>query len=120
MAPSKAILNTMRAGRRIVCVWTMLAPLLVAQDTGSVIGTVINTISGAAVPGMNVLLWTKGAQYEATSDDTGTFRMEGVAPGSYRARYDKDGFIPLQQDKNPIVVTSAAEPARVRVEMSPY
>ena len=69
---------------------------------------------------MNVLLWAKGAQYEATTDDTGMFRIDEVAPGSYRSRYDKEEFVPLQRDKDLIVVTSATEPVRVRVEMSPY
>ena len=83
-----------------------------AQNTGSAVGTVINSISGAGVAGMNVLLWKPGAQYQATTDDSGTFRIDEIAPGSYRAGFEKEGFVPLQRDKDPIVVTSAAEPAR--------
>ena len=110
----------MRAVRWIAWVCALLAPLLLAQNNGAVVGTVVNSISGVGVPGMNVLLWAKGAQYEATTDDTGTFRIDEVAPGSYRSRYDKEEFVPLQRDKDLIVVTSAPEPVRVRVEMSPY
>src|SRR5579872_198038 len=93
-------------------------PLLCAQGTGSVVGTVINANSGAGVAGMNVLLWQGSTQYQATTDDTGTFHIDDVAPGSYRARFEKEGFVPLQQDK-PTVVT-ATEPAHIRVEMTPY
>lgn len=69
---------------------------------------------------MNVLLWAKGgAQYQATTDDTGTFHIDEVTPGSYRARFAKEGFVPLQRDQPPVVVTRT-EPARIRVEMTPY
>jgi hypothetical protein len=110
----------MRAVCHVGFAGTLLATLLYAQDTGSVVGTVINSVSGAGVPEMNVLLWAKGAQYQATTDDSGTFRIEQIAPGSYRSRYDKQGFIPLQPDRNPIAVTASPDPVRVRVEMSPY
>src|SRR5690348_12550403 len=101
------------------CVIAVLVPLLPAQDTGSVIGIVINGTSGVGVAGMNVLLWAKGAQYQGTTDDTGTFRIEPVKPGSYRVRFEKEGFVPLQRDHPPLVVT-AGVPADIRVEMNPY
>jgi len=40
--------------------------------------------------------------------------------GSYRSRFEGEGFVPFQQDRNPIVVASATEPVRVRIEMRPY
>ncbi|HEY1239991.1 MAG TPA: carboxypeptidase-like regulatory domain-containing protein [Bryobacteraceae bacterium] len=105
--------------RRAACVLALLLSALQAQDTGSLVGTVINGASGTGVTGMNVLLWTKGAQYQATTDDTGAFRIEQVASGSYRARFEKEGFVPLQQDRPPVVIT-AGTPASIRVEKNPY
>jgi hypothetical protein len=119
--PSEGILNN----KGVVCLTAFglvfLLHLLFAQDTGLVVGTVINSTSGVGVAGMNVLLWIPGGpQYQATTDDTGTFRIEDVSPGSYRSRFEGEGFVPFQHDRNPIVVASATEPVRVRIEMSPY
>src|SRR5579872_699157 len=100
---------------------TATLPLFCAQNTGSVTGNVINSISGAGVAGMNVLLWVPGgAQYQATTDDTGTFHIDEVTPGSYRVRFEKEGFVPLQRVDPPVVVAPTGEPARIRVEMAPY
>ena len=99
----------------------LLTPVVFAQNDGAVIGTVVNSYSGAAVSGMNVLLWARGGgQYQATTDDTGTFHVDGIAPGSYFIRYEREGFVPFQQVSNPIVVASGAAPVRIRIEMSPY
>jgi len=105
---------------RAASVLLFAAAALRAQDTGSVAGTVINSLSGAGIPGMNVLLWTKGAQYQATTDDNGDFRVEEMAPGSYRARFEREGFIPFQRDQPPLMVAATGDPARLRVEISPY
>jgi len=54
---------------------------------------VTNCVTHAAVSGASVSLTTKGEQYEGTTDSTGAYRIEGLKPGQYTARFSRVGFL---------------------------
>jgi hypothetical protein len=62
MRESHDILSTMPTMGRFLSAVALVLPLVSAQDTGSIVGTVINGISGASVAGMNMFLWAKGGR----------------------------------------------------------
>lgn len=83
---------------------TLLVPLLAltcyAQGTGSVEGTVVNAADGRPIGGATVLLQGLDASGEPPLPDSyltrtgpdGRYRVEGVIPGHYEARPQRDGF----------------------------
>jgi len=78
--------------KRAASVAVLLASLCGGQ-TGAVIeGMVTNSVTHAAVSGASVSLTTKGEQYEATTDSAGAYRIEGLKPGQYTARFSNVGF----------------------------
>ena len=52
-----------------------------AQDTGTIAGTVVDSTSGAPLPGVNVVI--VGTQQGAASDAEGRFEISSVQPGTY-------------------------------------
>ena len=77
-----------------------LAIAVYAQTPGTVEGKVVNTANGQAVAGAIVVL--QGSEptgdpprpdsYVVETDARGRFRVEGVAPGRYEARPQREGF----------------------------
>src|SRR5579864_1103548 len=106
--------------RRVGITLLLLSRLLLAQDPGTLDGTVVSGITGAGLGGVNVVLWARnGPNYEATTDETGGFRIEEITPGEYSLRFEKEGFVPLQQF-NQVRVGSGRPAGRTRVEIMPY
>ncbi|MBI2683257.1 MAG: TonB-dependent receptor [Acidobacteriales bacterium] len=65
------------------------------QTAGVTVTGVVLDSSNATVPEARVTLQRNGAvQYSATSDVTGAFRVDSVAPGVYIAEAEHDGFKP--------------------------
>jgi hypothetical protein len=69
-----------------------------AQTTSELAGTV-NDSSGAAVPGvvLKVVNQDTNASREATSDDSGQYRVSFLLPGNYSVNVEKAGFRPVRQ-----------------------
>jgi hypothetical protein len=88
--------------RAIALVFTLsLAPMLCAQDTASIAGTVTDSL-GAVIPGVHVVLTnpTTSAKYEGISNATGYFTINEVKAGpGYTATFSHEGF-------NSVAVTS--------------
>src|SRR5690348_14430260 len=80
----------MRAAAGVFVIVTAMAQQ--APTGGSVEGRVINTVTGAGVPGASVTLFAAGKRYQASADVAGAFKIADVAPGNYRASAEKDGF----------------------------
>lgn len=59
----------------------MLIPGLARAQTGQITGVVADSLSGQALPGVNVVI--VGTQQGAASSAAGTFSIEGVEPGVY-------------------------------------
>ena len=86
----------------------VIAPVLIsaalgfAQSTGSVEGAVVDRVTGAAVPGGVVTIYTRQAiLYEATSDASGAFQIFGMMPGDYEIRFEKEGYDPFPTEIPP-------------------
>ena len=67
------------------------------QATENVIAGRVVDPSGAVVTGATVLVWQPGtsAQRAAKTDANGTFRIEALVEGTYRASVRAEGFVPL-------------------------
>ena len=89
--------------RSLVCLLlllTALPALLVAQVTGTITGSVVDT-SGAAVPQAKVTATSVGTNLARTgeTDGNGQFVLPMLAVGTYEVRVEKEGFSPfLQKD----------------------
>ena len=86
----------------VVSLWAMLfwalTPRLVAQNSGSISGT-IKDVSGAIVPGAKVALVSpqNARPVLATSTSSGVFEFHGLAPGAYTITVDRPGFAHYEQ-----------------------
>jgi hypothetical protein len=104
--------------RILLLLW---APVVFAQNSGTVEGLVLNSVTGAAISDVGVLLWTtNGPHYEAATDSAGRFRIEEIKPGEYRSRFEKQGFVPSEDTGTLLRVDSGEEPMRMKVEIAPY
>ncbi len=105
---------------------------LCAQDkTAVVVGSVVNSVTGAGLDGATVTLAprTKSGfvggevSYQAVTDAAGSFRISGVKPGEYIPLAQKPGFIlrpTLCRDLRHVTHISAGEDALpLRLELIP-
>ncbi len=106
---------------RVIVPVLLLTPLVFAQSTGSVEGTVVDRVTGAGIPGASVTFYirTQAILAEATTDASGEYRIFGMKPGSYEVRFEKEGYrsgnkIPPQ----PYIVGETPSPVRIRLEMT--
>jgi len=106
---------------RVIAPVLLLTPLLLAQSTGSVEGSVVDRVTGAGIPGASVTFYirTQAVFAEATTDASGEFRIFGMKPGSYEVRFEKEGYrfgnkIPPQ----PYIVGQSPSPVQIRLEMT--
>ncbi|HEY6344694.1 MAG TPA: carboxypeptidase-like regulatory domain-containing protein [Bryobacteraceae bacterium] len=99
----------------------LIAAALWAQDTGSVEGTVINSVTGVGIGGATVHL-NASVHYETVTDGAGTFQFSGIKPGDYEANVEKSLFTPGLATSFPpprIHVGSGKDPIRLRFELLP-
>jgi uncharacterized GH25 family protein len=116
----------------------MLAVVAFAAQT--VDSHVVNSVSGADIPGATVNLIKAGeVAYSATTDSQGNFRIEAVEAGAYTASYLARGFLPIpnlfldedferecgrcfltERGGQPLQVTATGDPVRLEVRMLPF
>jgi protocatechuate 3,4-dioxygenase beta subunit len=99
----------------------LLAPTALAQNGGTIEGSVTNSATHFGVPGVNITIWSqRGARYTATTDSAGNFQISGVLPGEYDSRYEKQGFVQLELPHfgQPRLRVGLSVTARADVEMS--
>lgn len=91
-----------------------LATLAGAQNTGSLIGTVKDP-AGAVVTGAQVTLrnLAAGESRTLTSDDTGRFRVDNLAPGRYTIRVAHAGFKIAERE----IEITAGRPAALDIKL---
>ena len=96
----------------------LAAPAALAQSTGSITGTVVDSLSGETLPGVNVVI-TGGGQdvQQGTSTGTdGTYQIDGLDPATYDVRASFVGYT----DKTVTdVEVSAGEATQVDFELAP-
>ena len=103
----------------------LLAPLLPAQSGGAAEGVVTNSITHAPIAGVAVTLWTPQAvNYNATTDQSGAWRITDMKPGRYRSRYEKEGFSEPRRGGTGvdpmIAVGPGGNPVRLDAELVPF
>lgn len=110
--------------RIVLAVWTAAA----AGSAQLVEGHVVNSATGAALPGVSVILGRNADHpeliYRATTDDQGRFRIDGVEDGVYTAFYQARGFwmVPFAIDPSSVpafAVATGAQPVRLEAQMQP-
>jgi uncharacterized GH25 family protein len=122
---------------RVILIASMLAAVGLAAQT--VDGHVVNSVTGADIPGVAVNLLQSGeVAYSATTDSQGHFRIEALKAGVYTATYAARGFgqVPsflvaeylelecsrcflLERFGPSFQVTAGGDPVRLEVKMPP-
>jgi carboxypeptidase family protein len=110
----------MRVVQRFVivclCVFWAAAGALAQVQTGSIAGTVSDT-SNAILPGATVTLTGEkligGAQVQ-TTDASGTYRFDRLPPGTYRVKFELQGFRAIERAD---IVVNAAFVASVNAKL---
>jgi hypothetical protein len=76
---------------------TQPAPQRRAQPRPTSVQVVVRDVSGTPLGGVKVLVSGPASQ-EATTDDKGTASLGALRDGSYRFRFELDGFVTLERD----------------------
>jgi|HubBroStandDraft_6_1064221.scaffolds.fasta_scaffold00879_6 hypothetical protein len=77
------------------------------QATGSIAGTVVDTSGGVVVGAQVTVTNAKGASQSASTDETGGFKISGLAPGTYSISFSAAGFKVFQAP--PFILTAGQE-----------
>ena len=104
-------------------VWfCFLLPSLISAQDGTVEGTVVNGITGSPLASVGVLVFTRnGPHYETETDTSGHFHIADISPGAYSARFDKEGFAPLELYANDsFLVGPGKQPPPAAVKLVPF
>jgi TonB-linked SusC/RagA family outer membrane protein len=80
----------------IVAFGVMFCPDALAQQTGTVTGTVTDSLSGQSIPGVNVVV--VGTQQGASTDANGEYTISGITPGTYTLQASFVGYAAKTQD----------------------
>src|SRR5262245_3412269 len=106
----------------------MLA-LFILQGTSSIDGTVVQASDQRPVAQTQIVAVPVGGLLKdsktAVSDDAGRFRIEGMAPGSYRLFFERDGFMRAEYGQRapgkagvPLEITSGRNATGISVPMT--
>src|ERR1035437_1956081 len=114
----------MNRNRYLVNTLRLFAVVLCATARGQNIeGTVVNSITGAPIPGVSVQIKSQGKTIQTTTTDAlGAFRLGGVPDGRYNAEFNKRGFDPPARDadvRQPFTVLAGASIHRLDAKMIP-
>jgi hypothetical protein len=102
----------------------LFLPLLQAQDSGVIEGSVVDSVTKVGIPEVSVYFGSdNGVSYDATTDTSGQFQVTGVKEGVYGSKYEKTGYVKQysgtnNSDLKPVRV--GREPARLRIEMQAF
>lgn len=101
----------------------VLAAFLCATAYGQTVeGAIVNSITGAPIPGVAVEIQTGSKTSQtATTDAVGAFRVDGLPDGRYSASFHKQGFDsppPDAEARQPFTVRAGAGAVRLQVKMT--
>ena len=110
---------------RLISALGLLVPwaiVLTAQDSATVEGIVLDKIAGSAISGATVRVWNPKNRYEIQTGADGTFRLTGVAPGTYSSSAEKKGYFGQNMDPEVMEQRRAignGDSVRLRFELNP-
>ena len=93
----------------------LLAAALPAVALSSGVAGVVRDAQSQTVPGVLVTLSGPGGTKTANTDGAGNYRFESVAPGTYKLRFDLQGFRPVELTET--VVTDRVASADVVMQV---
>ena len=99
--------------RRAAALAALLLPALVAAQTGTITGTVIDEGFGSGLPGASVLVEELGTG--AATDIDGNYRIQNVPVGSYTVQFSFIGY-GTQTVSN--VEVTAGQPTEINIRLS--
>jgi len=91
------------------CLWAAVCPVF-AQN-GIITGKISNDLTGEPLVGSTVMI--EGSENHTHSDETGTFRIRGLAPGAYTIEVSLLGFEP--QNTTVTLTDQPAAPLVIRL-----
>ncbi len=98
----------------VLCILLMLTPLALAQNNGSISGSVRDAGTGNPLTGVNIIV--KGTVLGAATDLEGEFRIENIASGAYDLQITMIGYksitrtgIQISAGQNPEVIIELDE-----------
>jgi len=85
---------------------------------GNIVGQVVDASSNAPVPyAAIVVIDAQGNEHKATSDGTGHYRIDGIAPGSVKVRTEADKY--LLSNEATTIEPSADRPLTINLNAGP-
>jgi 5-hydroxyisourate hydrolase-like protein (transthyretin family) len=123
--PARIVLALVCAAVWAVACFAQNAPngqAAASADTKSVVqGKVLDQASGQGIRKVKVtlrlrsqanegrLLYQANEQYEAITDQSGSFRIEGVEPGEYRVDFERPGYAAVKANRPRTVTVTAGQ-----------
>jgi hypothetical protein len=101
----------------------VVAGVVFAQESGTVAGRVTDNSTGFGIPGVAVGLRQGDVFYQATTDESGAFRLSGVKCGNYSgSTVTKPGYDRHQDNPFPgeVIRVHGPDPVRWDVQMDPW
>lgn len=95
-----------------ILILIFLSSLLIAQNNGSLSGTIKDKKTGETLPGVNVIL--KGTYYGAATDINGKFSIQNISAGNYNIEISLIGYKTVQYTGYQIV---AGQNKKIDVEL---
>jgi hypothetical protein len=105
--------------------FTFLLPLLQAQDSGIIEGSVVDNVTGAGISDVAVYFGSEqGSHYDALTDASGRFRISGIKDGQYGSHFEKTGYITQYSGTSDSVLKAvriaAGHDSPLRIELVAY
>ena len=97
----------------------LVAPLVLAQATGRITGTVISP-AGEPLPGVTVVLSgeSESDARVAVTRANGNFTFDGLSPGNYLCSATLSGYV--DYNSNVAITAAAVHTLNIELELSPY
>jgi hypothetical protein len=98
-------------------VLSLLLAISAAAVAQTVEGSVTNAGTAAPLAGVEVTLESPKHSYKGTTDGRGAFRIDDIAPGDYRPKYELRGFLHFTRGESPVHVDAAGATVHVSAIM---
>ena len=80
---------------KILLLSALFISTLAAQNTSTIEGYVVDSVTGAGLANVNVYFGSdKDGTYDTQTDSSGRFQISGVKDGQYGCHFEKLGYIP--------------------------